>query len=280
MSSGASPTPRSGAETGFEFTDKHFEAIRELVTSSIGVQLPDIKRQLAYSRFAKRIRKLGLRDFDEYIRRLGDPASGEMDELPSIITTNVTSFLRERHHFEYLAETVLPKLRDQRRVRIWSSAASTGEEPYSIASVVLDVLGGPSRTIGADVKILATDIDTQALERARAGIYEASKVPEEFRSRWMQKLPDGRWQVIPQLRELITFKRLNLLGDWPMKGPFDVIFNRNVVIYFDLETKSRVFQRQAELQKPGATLMIGHSEQLTGPVDRYDRVGHTIYQRV
>lgn len=276
----ASSPSAEGQDENFEFTDQHFETIREVVTSTIGVQLPDIKRQLAYSRFAKRMRKIGVSNFDQYIARLKDPTSGEMDALPSIITTNMTSFFRERHHFDYLAQTVLPALRDQKRIRIWCCASSTGEEPYSIASVVMDVLGGPSRTIRNDVKILATDIDTQVLDHAKAGIYQEAKVPADFRSRWTQKRPDGSYEIVPELRQLLTFKRLNLLGDWPMKGPFDVIFNRNVVIYFDLETKSRIFQRQSDLQRPGDTLMIGHSEQLTGPADRYERLGHTIYKRL
>jgi chemotaxis protein methyltransferase CheR len=265
--------------SGYEFTDEHFAAIRELVTSTIGVQLPEMKRQLAYSRFAKRMRQLGVGSFDQYIRLLRDPSSGEMDVLPSIITTNVTSFLREKHHFDYLAEHVLPRLSAARRVRIWSSACSTGEEPYSIAAVVLDTLGAAVRRPGFDLKILATDIDGDALARAAEGVYGADRLPDDLRARHAQTLPDGRVRIGRELRELITFRRLNLLGDWPMKGPFDVIFCRNVVIYFDNETKSRVFTRQAALQQPGGVLMIGHSEQLSGPTDQYQRVGHTIYEK-
>ena len=277
----------SGSGTGeFQLSDAEFSRICELVREHTGIALSDAKRQMVYARLVRRLRALRLPNFGEYLLLLerGEPV--ELEEFTNAITTNLTSFFRESHHFEYLSDKLLPAIapaaRASSRLRIWSSACSTGEEPYSIAMVLREK---QALLNGIDVKILATDLDSKVLAAAEAGIYPAERLQQMAASRVREFFresagsPQGSVKVSPALRQLITFKQLNLMHDWPMRGPFDVIFCRNVVIYFDVETKRTLFQRMAEMQPPGAILFLGHSENLYRISDRYELIGRTIYRR-
>jgi chemotaxis protein methyltransferase CheR len=275
-----------GDTSEFVLSEAEFNRIRELVREHSGIALGDAKRQMVYGRLVRRLRALGLPSFAEYVRLLecGEPL--ELQEFTNAITTNLTSFFRESHHFDYLSEQLLsaiaPAVRASGRLRIWSSACSTGEEPYSIAMVMqekLDLLSG------VDAKILATDLDSNVLATAQAGVYPAERLSQMAPSRVKEFFREGTGslqgsvKVSPALRQLITFKQLNLMDDWPMRGPFDVIFCRNVVIYFDVETKRALFQRMAAMQRPGAILFLGHSENLYRISDQYELIGRTIYRR-
>ena len=270
----------------FAFGEDDFQALRMLVKSVTGIHLSDQKRELVYGRLTRRLRALQLRTFAEYRERLkGD--TQELAELCNAITTNLTSFFREPHHFQYLREHVLaPLAADPRgggRLRIWSAGCSTGEEPYSIAMTVLETLPDPNRW---DVRILATDLDSEVLERARRGIYPAERTaavaPERLQRFFVERQEAGVAcrQVAPQVAALVTFKQLNLIHPLPMKGPLDAIFCRNVVIYFDKETQRELFARIARLQRPGNLLFLGHSESLFKVCDSYGLIGKTIHRRV
>lgn len=263
-----------------ELTDSTFARLQDLVRRATAIELPASKKQLAYSRFARRVHALGLDTFEQYCDLIdrGDP--DEMPQFASAITTNFSNFFRERHHFEFLARFL--REREDRRVRIWSAGCATGEEPYSIAMTVLDTLGERNDW---DVRILATDIDTAALSQARSGVYPRERIvnvdSRELR-RWFQRGTGSQERLVrvaPRLRRLIRFRELNLIEPWPMNGPFDLIFCRNVVIYFGLDVKRTLFERFAAMQRPGAPLIIGHSENLSNITARYAPQGNTIYLR-
>jgi chemotaxis protein methyltransferase CheR len=280
------PAGDAGASE-FVLTDSEFARICALVREQSGIALTEAKRQMVYGRLVRRLRALRLAGFADYVRLLerGD-AGGELQEFTNAITTNLTSFFREIHHFEYLARELLPdiapQLRASGRLRVWSSACSTGEEPYSIAMVLREQ---QELLAGVDTKILATDLDSNVLATGAAGTYPAERVQQMDPKRVAQFFRTGagvkqdQVQVSPVLQQLITFKQLNLMQDWPMRGPFDVIFCRNVVIYFDVETKRVLFERMARLQPPGAILFLGHSENLYRISDHYELIGRTIYRR-
>ncbi len=271
----------------FELTDTQFHRIRALVREHTGIALSDGKRQLVYGRLSRRLRALKLDSFGKYIELLERGVPAELEEFTNAITTNLTSFFREPHHFDYLASDVLPRIvaRDTgvRRARIWCCAASTGEEPYSIAMVLREAA---TLLTGFDMKVLATDLDSAVLATAAAGIYHADRlksVSGTRASRFFQKgsgAQAGRFRVQDELRNLITFKQLNLMHEWPVRGPFDAIFCRNVIIYFDKDTQRVLFERMAALQRPGDILFLGHSESLYRVSDKYELVGRTIYRRV
>ena len=270
----------------FELTDTQFHRIRALVREHTGIALSDAKRQLVYGRLSRRLRALKLDSFGEYIELLEQGGATELEEFTNAITTNLTSFFREPHHFEYLGTDVLPQIvaRDTgaRRSRIWCCAASTGEEPYSIAMVLREAA---SLLNGFDIKVLATDLDSAVLATAENGIYNAERlrtVGAARASRFFQKgsgAQAGKFRVQDELRSLITFKQLNLMHEWPLRGPFDAIFCRNVIIYFDKNTQRTLFERMAALQRPGDILFLGHSESLYRVSDKYELVGRTIYRR-
>ncbi|MFO1457429.1 MAG: protein-glutamate O-methyltransferase [Steroidobacteraceae bacterium] len=267
----------------FQLSDDEFHEIRRVVHRTTGIALADTKRHLVYGRLARRLRALSLTTFREYLQRI-EQDGDELEEFCNAITTNLTFFFREGHHFQHLSTKVLPDLLKQnaatRRIRIWSAGCSTGEEPYSIACCVQETLGNLRDW---DVKILATDLDSKVLAHGQAGIYAADrldKVDKARRDRWFVPQNGGaQWSAREELRRLISFKRLNLMEQWPVKGPFDVIFCRNVVIYFDKSTQRIVFGRFAELQRPGSHLFIGHSESLFNVCDRYELIGQTIYRK-
>lgn len=271
----------------FELSQKEFDELRRLVKEHTGISLAESKLELVRRRFTPRLRALGLESFGQYANYLKAHVEDEMVDFSNAITTNLTSFFRENHHFEFMARTVLPELARRnaksRRLRIWCSAASTGQEPYSIAMTVLDHLPDVDSW---DVRILATDLDRNCLATASAGIYslrDIEKVPAAVRNRWFLRGKGEkaeRVKVRAVLQDHIDFKPLNLIGEWPMKGPFDIIFCRNVFIYFDKPQQQKIVEKYARLQYPGAYLFIGHSETLNTISRDYTLIGQTVYQRV
>ncbi len=268
----------------FHFTQKDFEEIRSRLYSHAGIALSDYKKDMAYNRLVRRIRELGLSGFSDYFNHLEENPD-EFGQFINALTTNLTSFFRENHHFEYLKNTVFPDLAKEgkRKVRIWSAGCSMGEEPYSIAITCREAAKDLSQW---NIKILATDIDSKVLQTASAGIYGLERIeniPREYKSRYFKKGKGsfaGQVKVSHELRNMISFKELNLMKDWPMNGPLDVIFCRNVMIYFDKETQLNLLNRMAELLKPGGLLFVGHSESPFRLTNRFKLIGQTIYQRV
>ena len=270
----------------FDFKDSDFQRIRELVKELTGINLSEQKRDMVYSRLARRIRDVGLGSFADYLDLLGQAENDEIGNFVNAITTNLTSFFREQHHFDYLAKTVIPYLCQQRqherRIRVWSAGCSTGEEPYSLAMTFAEHMPVNENW---DLKILATDLDTNVIATARAGLYAEERMTGVSNMRikkWFLKgrgEHDGYLKVRPELQKMITFKQLNLMGDWPMKGQFDVIFCRNVVIYFDKPTQAVLFDRYANILKDDGTLFVGHSESLFKVTKRFELIGHTTYKK-
>lgn len=258
-------------EGEFVFTAEDFRHIAQTLHAHAGIALSEGKAALVYSRLAKRLRVLGLRSFRDYCALI-DGAEGvdERQAMMAALTTNVTRFYREPHHFDHLRDKVMPELaakaRAGGRVRLWSAACSNGQEPYSMAMTVLDVLPEAAEL---DVRILATDIDPNMVAEGAAGVYSddlLAPVPAASRKHFAPVAgAPGRFGADATLRRLVTFKELNLIGDWPMRGRFDVIFCRNVVIYFDDATQERVWGRFTPILNPGGVLYIGHSERVTGP---------------
>jgi len=270
----------------FRFSDHDFQYLRELVSRETGIVITEAKRQMVYSRLARRLRSLNLRDFKDYCRLLEEDAEGELNAFINAITTNLTSFFREPHHFAYLQNIVVPELLKKnagsRRIRIWSAGCSTGEEPYSIALAMAEVLP-PEK--GWDWRVLATDIDTDVLAKAERGIYPLERVAgisQPRLRRWFSRgngVNQGLVRVSAELRGMVKFKRLNLMDIWPVRGPIDVQFCRNVVIYFDKQTQKRIFDQFAERMMDGTCLFIGHSESLFKVTDRFELIGQTIYRK-
>lgn len=270
----------------FAFGDEDFEALRKLVKELTGINLSDQKRELVYGRLARRLRVLRLRTFAEYRDLLASDGGKEISEFCNAITTNLTSFFREAHHFEYLREHVLQARAANRgasrRLRIWSAGCSTGEEPYSLAMTVLETLPDLRNW---DIKILATDLDSDVLAKAQRGVYAADRMrnmaPQRLQRFFVEKRDRNGpcYEVIPDLMSLITFRQLNLMHPLPMKGPLDAIFCRNVVIYFDKDTQRELFARVALLQRQSDLLFLGHSESLFKVSESYSPIGKTIYRR-
>lgn len=271
-------------EGEYAFTQRNFDQIAALLREQTGIALTESKATLVYSRLAKRLRKLGIENFDAYWTLIDSPeGKGERNEMMAALTTNVTRFFREPHHFDYLRRELAPRLSEAARrgdrVRLWSAACSSGEEPYSMGLTLLDTLPDAARY---DVRILATDIDPNMVARARAGVYRedaVAPIPPAMRERWMKRQQDGQhvlWCVKDELRTLITFKELNLIGPWPMRGRFDVVFCRNVVIYFEEATQIALWNRFKEVLTPEGRLFIGHSERVDVP--GFESAGLTIYK--
>jgi chemotaxis protein methyltransferase CheR len=270
----------------YALQDGDFRTIAKLVMDKTGIVLNEKKRAFVHGRLGRRLRVLGLSDFSEYCRLLESrDGDSERHMLINAVTTNHTSFFRENHHFDYLSGTVLPTIVKAQgnapgRLRIWSAGCSTGEEPYTIA---MTLRGLQPALTDWDVKILATDLDTNVVSHAAEGIYDAERVetiPSTYLKRYVEKCANGSAQMSEEIRSLIMFAPLNLLEEWPMRGPFDVIFCRNVVIYFDKPTQRRLFDRYADMLKPDGWLFIGHSESLLNVTNRFSLVGRTIYRRI
>lgn len=279
----SAPAVRSG---DYHLSDADFATIARMTHSHAGITLNEGKRQLVHSRLAKQVRRRGLDDFAPYVELLrNDPVARR--EAIFALTTNHTKLFRENHHFEHFETVVRPGLVTAagrgRPVRLWSSASSSGEEPYSLAMTLLgDDRAAGARLSQADVAILATDLAPHVLATARAGRYPAAMardVPDRYRRAWTRAAGD-EIEMAPELKRILSYRQLNLLDPWPMRGPFDAIFCRNVMIYFDGPTKAGLLERFATLLRPGSHLYIGHSERVVGPAaDAFEAVGHTIYRR-
>lgn len=269
----------------YPFSDADFARVCRLVRAQIGISLTPSKRELVYGRLARRLRLLQLDNFADYLDRVERGDDAEAQQFRNAITTNLTSFFRERHHFDFLGQQLLPRLlranAASRRLRLWSAGCSTGEEPYSIAMVVLEAMG---ELTGWDVRVLASDVDSNVLEHARRGVYGAErleKIGSARTLRWFSRVRgSAQYTVRGPVRELIRFNPLNLVSPWPMQGPFDVIFCRNVIIYFDRNTQRDIVGRMAGLQREGDHLFLGHSESLLGVTDRYRLAAQTTHCKV
>lgn len=273
---------------GADLTDAQFEKISQLVRRLCGINLHTGKRQLVKARLNKRLRTLGLRDFGAYLSVLEKDASGnELVTMLDALSTNLTSFFRESAHFDYVRREVLPeilRLSCNRRLRVWSAGCSTGEEPYTIGVTLHEAIPNPDLW---DIKILATDLSTQVLARAASGIYRPERlkdvspalVRKYFHS--IRNPEDGSpaYQVEEPLRRLVTFARLNLMETWPMKGPFDIIFCRNVMIYFEKPIQEKLVNRYYDLLGPGGYMFLGHSESLTGTSHKFKYLQPTVYRK-
>ena len=270
----------------FEYSDTDFQRLQKLVAHHTGISLADSKRDLVYGRLSRRLRSLGFERFDQYIALLNDDPGAELEHFTNAITTNLTSFFREKHHFEYLAKNIVPALlqryRTTGRIRIWSAGCSTGEEPYSLAMTLRETIPDIDKL---DLRILASDLDSDVVRTAASGIYPLSSIKgldQQRCRRWFRRGTgphEGMARVIPEIQNMIAFRQLNLMQEWPMQGPFDVIFCRNVVIYFDKETQSRLFERFAAIVQPDGHLVVGHSETLNSCCDRFKLIDKTIYRR-
>jgi chemotaxis protein methyltransferase CheR len=272
-------------EGDFALTRADFREIADMLYADARIHMPESKASLVYSRLIKRLRALHLESFAEYCALLRDDGGGgERREMLSALTTNVTRFFRERHHFEHLQASALPDLlaraRRGDRARLWSAGCSSGEEPYSIA---LTVLQQDPRAADLDIRVLATDIDPRMIAHGREGLYPEAALVEDAPAAALQRFfvrEGGGRRAGDELRRLVAFRRLNLNGHWPMRGPFDVIFCRNVAIYFDDATQRTLWSRFAAMLAPGGWLYIGHSERVDGPASAcLDSIGITAYRR-
>ncbi|MBI3608244.1 MAG: protein-glutamate O-methyltransferase [Nitrospirae bacterium] len=264
-------------------TEKEFGQFSALVYRECGILLPPTKKTLLVTRLSKRLQDLGIPSFQAYYDLIvQDPGGSEFTQLLDLISTNKTDFFREPGHFEFLKTRILPELRPIKRVRIWSSACSSGEEPYSIAMSVMEGVDFPLQW---DCKILASDISTRVIEKAASGIYEAERVrdlrPDTLRKHFLKGKGEGAglFKVKPHLAAMIVFRRLNLMAErYPIKTPLDVIFCRNVMIYFDRATQAQLMAKFQRHLKPGGYLFIGHSESLQWIDHKFRYVAPTIYR--
>ncbi|MEL6317502.1 MAG: protein-glutamate O-methyltransferase [Pseudomonadota bacterium] len=263
-------------------SDGEFAAFSTMIGELAGIVIKDHKREMIQSRLARRLRALRLPSYSAYLAFVQSrEGEAEIGELINAVTTNLTSFFREKHHFDHLRDKVIAPMAasGDQRLRIWSSAASSGEEPYSIA---MTVMAAPGFSKFRDARMLATDIDTNILARAEAGRYPADRVaaiPDALRSRYLDPAGEG-FAFKSEVKRFISFRQLNLLHDWPMSGPFDVIFCRNVLIYFDAPTKRAVVDRMVRMIRPDGVLYLGHSESLLGDHPLLRSEGQTIYRRL
>lgn len=271
--------PRESTMREFPFSDADFERVRKLIYQHAGISLSPVKKDMVYSRLARRLRALNKTSFSDYLDSLERNGGDEWERFVNSLTTNLTSFFREPHHFPMLAEH-LRKLGTKRPVKIWCSAASTGEEPYSIAMTVAETFGNEV----SHVSIIASDLDTNVLATAQKGVYAMDRLekmsPERLRRFFLRGTgnQDGFAAVRPELKRLIEFKRINLLdASYMVKGPIDVIFCRNVMIYFDKPTQYKILSRFAPMMQPDGLLFAGHSESFLHAADLFKSLGKTVY---
>ena len=279
----ASAGRQRGDSKEFPLLDDEYRYLTSIVYDRSGIVLGANKVNMVYSRLVRRLRELRLASFRDYCTLLeSDKGVVEIGFLINAITTNLTSFFRENHHFEHLRNTVLGDIargKAKPRIRIWSAGCSSGEEPYSIAMTLADTFPDFDR---CDARILATDLDTTMVATGKAGLYPAEAVaelPGATRAKFFRRPVGEKCEMIEPVKRLIAFKHLNLLGAWPMKGPFDAIFCRNVMIYFDGPTKAALVARYAGLLKPEGWLYIGHSESLLDNSAGFRLAGRTIYRK-
>jgi len=269
----------------FSFTPKDFKFLSKIIHERTGIVVSDDKFNMFYSRLSRRVRSLKLNSFKQYCDVVRDDNEGtETSELINAITTNLTAFFRENHHFEYLSNTVFPELAQKnpdRRIKIWSAGCSTGEEPYSLAITLKE----SPLMANWNIELKATDLDSNVVATASRGVYSMSRVEGMTKNRlkrWFYKgagKQQGLVKVKPELNQLIEFGQLNLMDNWSQE-PQDVIFCRNVIIYFNKETKAKLVEKYADCLKPGGYLFIGHSESLYKITDRFELIGNTIYRKV
>lgn len=270
---------RSDSAKEFEFTARDFERVRTMIYRRAGIALADSKQEMVYSRLARRLRATGLASFAAYLDTLErNPDSGEWESFTNALTTNLTAFFREAHHFPLLAEHVAGR---KEPVTIWCSASSTGEEPYSIAMTLCEAFG----SLNPPAHVIATDIDTNVLATGERGVYSVDRIermePERVKRFFLKGkgAQAGMVRVRDELRAMVTFKQLNLLSEhWPISGPFDAIFCRNVMIYFDKPTQGKILARFAPLMKPDGLLFAGHSENFLYVSDLFRLRGKTVYE--
>ncbi len=269
-----------------ELTDHQFKLFKEVVYQESGIKLSETKKALMQARLMKRMRELRLSGYEEYYDFLVDNYANEVINLINCITTNKTDFFREPKHFDFLREVVLPEFDKlgKKHLRVWSAGCSTGEEPYTIAITLLEYYKGRAMP---EIKILATDIDTQVLAKGKEGTYKAEileAVDAELAKKYFLRGRgdhEGRFKVKDSLKKMIYFRRLNLLNErFPMNRLFDIIFCRNVIIYFDKESQKRLFERFYEYLDNDGYLFVGHSETLTGVTDKFYFMKNTIYRKV
>jgi chemotaxis protein methyltransferase CheR len=264
----------------FVFTAADFERVRKLIYQHAGISLSAAKQDMVYSRLARRLRATGKETFGDYLALLEKGDKDEWEKFVNSLTTNLTSFFREPHHFPIFAEH-LKKLGGRTPIRVWCSAASTGEEPYSIAMTVAETFGG----FNTPVSIIASDLDTNVLATADKGVYTMDRVerisPERLKRFFLKGSgsQDGYAAVRPELRRMIQFQPVNLLDPtWPVKGPLDVIFCRNVMIYFDKPTQHKILSRFAPMMQGDGLLFAGHSESFLHAADLFRSLGKTVYE--
>ncbi len=278
----AGPAPAFAGEA--ELGRAEFDAIAEIMQSEARIKLTAAKTTLVHSRLSRRLRERGLATFRDYVRLVREDAA-ERAAMVVALTTNHTHFFREAHHFDHLRDKVLPQLKAKAAsgsgVRIWSAGCSSGEEVYTIAMCLLGTdKSSAAWTRGSDVRLLATDLSPPVVAAAEKGLYAASTteaVPLPYRRVWMRETPAG-FQMADETRDLVSARVLNLFGSWPMRRQFDVIFCRNVMIYFDDDAKAELEMRLVNQLAPGGHLYIGHSERLIGPAQAgMEPCGQTIY---
>nr|WP_245909460.1 CheR family methyltransferase [Sphaerotilus hippei] len=278
------PTPAADAQAReFSFDARDFSRVRQLIYQRAGISLHDQKQAMVYSRLSRRLRDTGHRSFGDYLNWLestsGEQGEREWQEFINCLTTNLTAFFREEHHFPVLADR-LSRLGPSRPIRIWCCAASTGEEPYSLAMSAVETLGA-----SAPVKILATDIDTNVLQTAQRGVYAADARglgPERLRRHFLRGTGSnaGFIRVRPELARMIEYRPFNLMGaQWALGEAFDIVFCRNVMIYFDAPTQRKVLENIHRVLRPEGLLFVGHSENFTDSRDLFELRGKTVYQR-
>lgn len=267
-------------EREFSFTDQDFEIIRKLIYSHAGISLNNSKKDMVYSRLARRLRATGLKSFHDYLKLLESHNESEWQAFTNALTTNLTSFFREQHHFPILAEHIRKQM-GRHTINLWCSASSTGEEPYSMAMTMVDLFNSYT----PPVQIVATDLDTNVLAKAEAGVYpleRLEKLPPDTVRRFFLKgsgTQEGYARVRPELRNMIHFRQINLLDNsWPLRPPFDAIFCRNVMIYFDKQTQLRILEKFVPLLRPDGLLFAGHSESFHHAGHLFKLVGNTVYQ--
>uniref|UniRef100_Q47I45 Chemotaxis protein methyltransferase n=1 Tax=Dechloromonas aromatica (strain RCB) TaxID=159087 RepID=Q47I45_DECAR len=271
--------PREAGNREFSFSVTDFERVRKLIYQHAGISLSPVKQDMVYSRLARRLRATGKSSFAEYLDALEKNGGDEWERFVNSLTTNLTSFFREPHHFPIFAEH-LRNIGTKRPVRVWCSAASTGEEPYSIAMTVLETFGSNV----SHVTIMASDLDTNVLATAQKGVYPIERVeklsPERLRKFFLRGTgaQEGYVSIRPELKKMIEFQRINLLdASYAVKGPLDVIFCRNVMIYFDKPTQYKILSRFAPMMQPDGLMFAGHSESFLHAADLFKSQGKTVY---
>ncbi|WP_275440617.1 protein-glutamate O-methyltransferase CheR [Vibrio sp. Of7-15] len=278
----AQPAEETTLTQEFSFTEKDFKFVQWFMHKNVGIYLPEVKRRMIYGRLSRRVRELSLTSVCDYLSLVKQQAE-EQEIFINLLTTNKTDFFRESHHFDYVVKTLVPKWKNkgQEKIRVWSAGCSTGQEPYSLASVLESA--GALMSPFLQAKVLASDLDTNVLKKAQAGIYPMELVPtipEVYLKAGFVKGKGANHDVFKAknaIKENIRFKQINLLGEWSFKHKFDLIFCRNVMIYFDKETQEKLLNSFHRVLADDGVLIIGHSENVGSLSNKFEHIGHTIY---